>query len=172
LVKALEWQINEFKKGKTPDYDIIRGVMNYFLSFPDLYHHPKEDLVYELLDQRDHAAAESIGDLRRQHEELAARSRELSVGINAVLEEAQVPRESLVRWARDFIELQVTHMQMEEEVFFPLALKTLTDDDWRSLEARMTDQEDPLFGEGVGGNFDTLREKILAWQADWLRDHA
>jgi hemerythrin-like domain-containing protein len=166
LVKTLEWQIDEFERGGRPDYEVIRAAIDYFLSFPDLYHHPKEDLVYARLCARDPEAARLIGDLRREHETLAARSRELSAGVMAVLDDAEVPREALVRWGRAFIELQRTHMHMEETVFFPAALKALTEPDWRALEHEMRREEDPLFGDNVGSRFEALRATILKWQAD------
>lgn len=166
LVKTLEWQIAEFEHGGAPDYDLIRSTLDYFLSFPELYHHPKEDMVYARLRERNPEAARRIGDLRREHETLAARSREFSAGVIAVIDAAQVPRESLVRWARAFIDLQVAHMRMEEDVFFPAALQELSEADWRSLEAEMTREEDPLFGEHVGTRFESLRRSILKWQKE------
>lgn len=166
LVKTLEWQIAEFERGGSPDYDVIRAALDYFLSFPELYHHPKEDMIYARLSERDPDAARRVGDLRREHEILAARSREFSAGVIAVIDEAQVPRESLARWGRAFIDLQVAHMRMEEDVFFPAALKGLSEADWRNLKADMTSEDDPLFGEHVGGRFEALRQSILKWQQE------
>jgi hemerythrin-like domain-containing protein len=169
LVKTLEWQLTEFERGGVPDYDVIRGVINYFLSFPDIYHHPKEDILFARLSALDPEAAERVGDLRREHERLAAQSREFANGINAVLDEAQVPRESLVRWGREFIELQRQHMAMEETHFLPAAERALSEEDWRDMEAAMTSGDDPLFGSDVGTEFEALREKILRWQAEHER---
>ena len=166
LVKTLEWQLAEFERGEAVDYDLIRSTLDYFLSFPELYHHPKEDMVYALVCERDPEVAREIGDLRREHETLAARSREFSAGLMAVLDEAQVPRESLVRWGRAFIDVQMTHMRMEEEILFPAALKVLNEADWRNLQAEMTREEDPLFGDNVGGRFEALRRSILKWTTE------
>jgi hemerythrin-like domain-containing protein len=164
LVKTLEWQVAEFEACRTPDYDVIRGIVDYFLSFPHLYHHPKEDLVFRKLKERAPEAAERVGDLQREHEALGARSRELSAGLGAILDEAQVPREAFVRWARAFTDLQSRHIQMEEAEFFPAALEHLADEDWKDLQARMTTPDDPLFGERVGERFEHLRKTILLWQ--------
>jgi len=169
LVKTLEWQVGEFEAGRAPDYDVIRSVVDYFMGFPDLYHHPKEDLIYARLKERAPEAAERVGDLRREHEALAARSREFSAGLKAVLEEAHVPREAFVRWARGFIDLQWKHMEMEETEFFPSAQAQLGPDDWSALEAAMTTPEDPLFGENVGERFENLRLTILKWQEEHRR---
>jgi hemerythrin-like domain-containing protein len=169
LINTLQAHINAFARDEKPDYDVIRAVLNYFRSFPDLYHHPKEDLVFARLQARHPASAGRIGDLRRQHEDLAASSRELAEGIAAVLDEAEVSRDSIISWARDFITLQLEHMEMEEKLFFPNALRHLTATDWRELEAVMTDQEDPLFGEDVQQPFEDLYRKILSWHADQRR---
>lgn len=166
LVKTLDWQMREFEIGGQPDYDVIRSVVDYFLSFPDLYHHPKEDLVFERLKLRAPEVAERIGDLRREHEMIAARSREFSAGLKAILEEAHVPREAFVRWARAFIDVQMRHMDMEEADFFPSALQVLSDQDWQELETAMTTPDDPLFGENVGERFEHLHQSILRWQAE------
>ncbi|SUS05730.1 Hemerythrin [uncultured Defluviicoccus sp.] len=170
LVKALEKQLADFEQGIAPDYDVIRGVLNYFLSFPDIYHHPKEDLIFQRLREVAPEQASSIGDLRRDHEELDGRTREFAEGITAVLEEAQVPREALLRWGKAFIQLQRDHMMMEESRFLPLAEQSLSDEDWTALAAAMTSQEDPLFGENVGQQFETLRKNILKWQAETLAE--
>ena len=166
LVKTLEWQVNEFETLGKPDYDVIRSVVDYFLSFPDLYHHPKEDMVFARLRERAPEDAERIGDLRQEHEAITSRSREFAAGLKAVLGEAHVPRDSFVRWARAFIDLQWKHMQMEEQEFFPSALEHLTDEDWRALETQMTTPEDPLFGERVGERFEHLSKTILRWQQE------
>lgn len=165
LLKTLEWQVAQFERGGRPDYDVISSTVDYFLSFPDLYHHPKEDKVFARLQERAPAAAERVGDLRREHEALAIRTRELAAGVRAILGEAQVPRDSFVNWAKAFLELQWQHMNKEEELFFPLALEHLTPSDWAALEQEMTDQEDPLFGERVGERYEVLRNMILRWQA-------
>ncbi|HYN37757.1 MAG TPA: hemerythrin domain-containing protein, partial [Rhodospirillales bacterium] len=169
LVKALEWQVAEFEAGRAPDYDVIRSAVDYFLSFPDLYHHPKEDLVFARLKVRTPDVTERIGDLRREHEALAARTREFAAGLKAVLDEANVPREAFVRWGRAFIDLQQQHMHMEETEFFPAALQHLGPDDWRELEGAMTTPDDPLFGERVGERFESLRKSILEWQEQHRR---
>lgn len=166
LVRTLERQVAEFEKGGTPDYELFRAALDYFLGFPDLYHHPKEDMVFARLQERAPEIASRIGDLRREHEAIAARSRELSEGLRAVLDEAQVPRDSFSQWARAFLTLQMQHMNMEEQVFFPAALEALTEQDWKELQAAMTREEDPLFGERVGEKFERLRQTVLKWQED------
>jgi hemerythrin-like domain-containing protein len=165
LLRSLEWQIGEFATCSQPDYDVIAATLDYFLSFPELEHHPKEELIYARLQKRDPATAQAIGDLVRAHRELAARAREFAAGLRAVLGEAEVSREAFVRWARGFIDLQRHHITMEDESFFPAAERALTAQDWIELSGKLTTREDPLFGARVDERFERLRETILDWQA-------
>ena len=76
-----------------------------------------------------------------------------------------VPRAALVTWAQAYINLQVEHMLMEEQLLFPAAEASLTDGDWQELETVMRSEEDPLFGDGVDAHFERLRQMILRWQS-------
>ena len=166
LLDILERQVTIFDRGGTPDYDIVEGIIDYFQSYPDLYHHPKEDLVYQKLELRDPDAAKRVGDLRQEHEELAARTREFAVAVRAVLDEAQVSRASFGQWARRFIQVHRDHMAHEEGFFLPAARAALTPEDWDEIRARASDQEDPLFGKEVGGRYEALRRDILQWEQE------
>ena len=165
LINTLEWQVAEFERGNAPDYDVIRAALEYFLNFPDLHHHPKEDLVFLKLRERDAAVAASVGDLHRGHEELGARSREFAAALHAVLDEVEIPRSTFVKRARRFIDLQRQHLEMEEANFFPAADKTLTAEDWADLQTCVATSEDSLFGKNLAAKYDRLRRTILAWQA-------
>jgi hemerythrin-like domain-containing protein len=165
LLQTLEWQVDEFENGNQPDYDVIGATLDYFLRFPDVYHHPKEELIFAKLQERDLTIAQHIGDLGIAHQELATRAHEFATALRAVLEDVEVSREAFARWARGFIELQQRHIDMEESTFFPAAEKSLSAKDWTDLEAAMTTEDDPLFGVQVGERFEQLRKTILVWQA-------
>jgi hemerythrin-like domain-containing protein len=160
LLRTLERQIVEFQNGKRPDYDLIRAILDYLLSFPDVCHHPKEDLIFAKLHDRDPRTVERIGDLRSAHQELAARAREFSTGLRAVLEEAEIPREAFTRWARRLIDQERQHIDMEESTFFPDAEKTLTPTDWIELSPLMAT------ADKAGERLEQLHKKILQWQAE------
>ena len=57
LLRVLERQVEVFRRGQAPDYEIIQAVMEYFLDYPDLIHHPKEDILGRRLMAKGGAAA-------------------------------------------------------------------------------------------------------------------
>jgi hemerythrin-like domain-containing protein len=68
LLAILERELEVFDRGDRPDYEVIRAVISYFEVYPEVYHHPQEDLVFARLRTRDPAAAAKVGDLAREHE--------------------------------------------------------------------------------------------------------
>ena len=165
LLRTLEWQVDEFASGNQPDYDVIGAALDYFQSFPDLYHHPREELIFARVHERDPGITQRIGDLRIAHRELAARSHEFATALRAVLDEQEVSREAFARWARGFIDLQRRHIDVEESTFFPAAATALTAEDWADLRTVMMTQDDPVLGEQAFARFEQLRKTVLRWQA-------
>ena len=46
LLAVLEHELEIFDRGDRPDYEVIRGIISYFELYPEVYHHPQEDLVF------------------------------------------------------------------------------------------------------------------------------
>ena len=60
LLLILERELGVFARGERPDYEVVHAVVAYFQVYPDAYHHPLEDRVFEKLKVRDSAAASKI----------------------------------------------------------------------------------------------------------------
>src|ERR1700726_820799 len=67
LLAILERELEVFDRGDRPDYEVVRAVISYFEVYPELYHHPQEDLVFAKLRTRDPVAAAKVGDLAGEH---------------------------------------------------------------------------------------------------------
>jgi len=166
LLNAFERQLVAFDQGDMPDYDVVSGVIDYCLTYPDLYHHPKEDLVFAKLQVRDPDAAEAVGDLRAEHEALGKATRRLGDMVDRVLNEGEVPRDEVQQTAGTFLSFYRRHIAMEEEQFFPAAKKALTQADWEEIEGQLSERHDPIFGREPEDRFAALRQDILEWEAE------
>ncbi|MFQ5954517.1 MAG: hemerythrin domain-containing protein [Kiloniellales bacterium] len=161
LLDVLERQIAVFRRGGGPDYDIIEAVVDYCLIYPDQCHHPKEDLVFQALQGRDPEAAESVGDLLADHEHLATLTRRIADAVRHILQDSRMSREWFAQLTMSFIDAYRQHMEMEEKLFFPAALRSLSREDWAEIDQLVTDRDDPLFGSKVEKRFQALRDEIL-----------
>ncbi len=160
LLDLLDWQLATFRDGGRPDYELIGTVVEYCVSYQDVVHHPREELVFGKLLVRDRSAAAAIDDLEEDHGRLAARARELAAAVRQVVAEEIVDRAWLWGLCENLAQAYRRHIADEEEHFFPAAQAALSDEDWVELENRFEDRGDPLFGEPVADRFRALRNDI------------
>jgi hemerythrin-like domain-containing protein len=161
MLLVLEQELKVFARGERPDYEVIQAVIAYFQVYPDLYHHPPENLVFEKLKARDSTAATKIGDLEAAHRTGSDRLRRVAQAIESVLADRDLLRQSVSDIIGDFIEQERQHIAMEERDFFPAAVKALRPQDWAEIASRLTDQKDPLFSEIVEQRFEAVRRHIV-----------
>jgi hemerythrin-like domain-containing protein len=166
ILQAVEHQLQAYDQSEVPDWDVVNAAIDYVKDYPDRYHHPKEDLIYERLKERDPGLAIKVGDLQDEHTRLAETTRHFAHAVENVLGALEVPREAFDKASRDFLDLYREHMFREEGEFFPAAERTLTAEDWAEIDAHLANPEDPIFGAGVDERFDILRDNILTWDAE------
>jgi hemerythrin-like domain-containing protein len=167
LLNALDHQLALLAAAQQPDYELLRGIADYFCDYPDRCHHPKEDAVLARLRAQHPEAAAAIGDLAKEHREAGFRVRRFRDAIQALFRDEILSRDSVVNAARSFVEAERRHMQGEESVFFPLAEKELTAEDWRAIGAAIGHERDPLSGGGEEAKFVALRERLLTWESEY-----
>ncbi len=161
LLLVLERELDVFTRGERPDYEVVQAVIAYFQVYPDAYHHPPENLVFERLKDRDPAAAANIGDLVTEHRIGSERLRRVAQAIDGVLADRELLRQTVNDIIRDFIEHERRHIAMEDHYFFPAAVKALQPQDWVEITSRLTDEKDPLFSEIVEERFGAVRSHIM-----------
>jgi len=161
LLDIIAEEMNAYRKGQVPDFDLLRMIAEYILHYPDLVHHPKEDLVFERLALRDPGAKESIGNLVGEHKRLAELTRRFAKAMNDAANDVELPREWFDSLVTEYLLANRMHIQTEEKHFFPRAMSSLTGKDWAEIDERLTHIADPLFGEKVANAYLFLHERIL-----------
>lgn len=161
LLDVLARQIAMFEDGQGPDYEIIDSILEYFLDYPELCHHLKEDLVYQRLLRRAPRLVEQLPDLKVEHAWLAGLTHRLATAIRNVHLDAEMPRRQIATLAREFLDAYDEHIRMEEDEFFTAALCHLDSGDWAKIAMSVNDPADPLFGPKVGESFEALYREIM-----------
>uniref|UniRef100_Q07JL6 Hemerythrin HHE cation binding domain protein n=1 Tax=Rhodopseudomonas palustris (strain BisA53) TaxID=316055 RepID=Q07JL6_RHOP5 len=166
LINVLEQELKVFDRRERPDYEIFQAIIEYFQDFPDRCHHPKEDVVFQILKQRSPAVAGAVGDIEAEHRLEGERLRRFSQMVDDILADQEIPRDAFHIAAEDFIDHQRRHMAKEEQLLFPAALETLTPEDWAKIDARIDERKDPMFDGKVEDRFQNLHATILRWEQE------
>lgn len=160
LLGLIEDQAALADAGEPMDEELLQLASEYFCDYPDRCHHPKEDLVYELLSKRDPDSCAGLRDLVADHRRLHELARAFADAVRQPREEPQTGHSNPREVIRDFTQHYRQHMRLEEERFFPLAERHLSKDDWYALDFTMFEQDDPLFDHVAEKRFAGLRERI------------
>ncbi|KIZ47508.1 MULTISPECIES: hemerythrin domain-containing protein [Rhodopseudomonas] len=166
LLGVLEQELGVFDRRERPDYEIFQAIIQYFKEYPESCHHPKEDVVYQILKERNRAVAGAVGDVEAEHEIEGERLRKFAAVVDQVLADQELPRQTFHEAAKDFIEHQRRHMAKEEQLLFPAALETLTADDWKRIDSRIDERKDPMFDGETASKFENLHNTILRWEKE------
>lgn len=160
LLGLVEEQVAAAEAGVRMDEELLRETSEYFLDYPDRCHHPKEDLVYELLSARSPSSCTDLRDLIGDHRQLHELAEAFASAVHRLHEEPQAgepsPREVILQFTQRYRQ----HMKDEEERFFRIAEERFSEDDWASLDFAMFEQDDPLFDHVEETRFAALRERI------------
>jgi hemerythrin-like domain-containing protein len=166
LLHVLEQELSVFDRSDSPDYEILQAVIDYFQDYPESYHHPKEDIVFAKLKQRDPAAAMQVGDAEADHQVETKRLNQFARAVEDVLAGREIPRQAFHTVVRDFIRHQRQHMAKEEQLLFPSAVRALRAEDWAEIDAQLNDRKDPLFDDANEKKFHALQQAILRWEQE------
>jgi len=163
LLNALEEKIQGEDEIPEQDYFLIHDIVRYMHEYPDAVHHPTEDLMFDKLITRDPATQAVVHDLQRDHEKLTGNTdRILSLLRTAEAEQSIKAADAVRQACKRYIDRLRAHIQKEEAELFPRAIECLAPRDWRIIEARLNDVDDPLFGRTVDSRFRVLFEYFSA----------
>jgi hemerythrin-like domain-containing protein len=162
LLNVLEKEVAHYGRTGYADFDVLSRIMDYVLHFPELRHHPREDLVFHRLRERSPTAAHQADQILAEHRELAALTRKLASALHNLEHGATMQRDWLEGLAATYIARSREHMHKEEVLYFPLAVLMLDDMDWQHLDNEaLGGGADPLFGDKVDADYQTLHDRIL-----------
>ena len=154
-------QLKAVEDGELVDTHVVYEIMDYMVSWPDRYHHPREDLIYGRVAEIDSKAADEVDTLQRDHDRTATRGREVLRDIER-WREGEVSGAVVAKSGRNYIDHIYEHMNVEEKVVFPHIESVLSLQDWRELaeDDHLRAVADPVFGPRIQREFRNLTRKL------------
>lgn len=162
VIRVAARELDALEAGDSADYSLLEEIMRYLTGYSDAHHHPTEDVLFAELEAISAAARAEVEALTAEHETLTESGRDFLEAVEAIEEEAIVPRDALVKSGRDYFAALDRHMRVEEARLFPLAAKELSPETWHALTERIERAPDPLFGPAVDEEYRRLWQRIDA----------
>jgi len=160
LLELVDTEIKVFRDGGTPDYELMRDIVQYLRHFPDRYHHPREDVAFERLALRCPAIAERARELQQEHRVIGTAGDAMLKCLDEIAGDALLPRAALEAAAATYLVYYCKHIEREDTDILPRAAEHLTQEDWDAIAAARPAGPDPLFGPEAEPRFRELRRLI------------
>jgi hemerythrin-like domain-containing protein len=160
LLDFLEQQIASFHAGEHPDYELMRDAVHYLQHYANRFHHPRADVAFAKIAERDPSARLTINRLLQEHRVIDVAGAALLKHLEDILEDTVVERSSVEAAAATYFVYYRHHLATEEAAVLPRAAKLLTPDDWAEVAASIPDGPDPLFGDDINARYRDLHMQI------------
>lgn len=126
-------------------FDVLRAMLFYIDEFPERHHHPKEsNLLFPRVARLAPETMDSIIRLEHDHGSSEAAVRELQHLLLAWELMGDARQEAFAAAAKKYVGAYLAHMRLEETEILPVALRVLSADDWKELDAAFALNCDPL----------------------------
>lgn len=160
LLDLLEMETERLAASGEPDYDLMRDIMLYMIEYPDVVHHPKEDLIYQRLRSLHPEIDDDLKRVETDHQNIEKSGLTLKNDIEAMSVGADLNRDEIIDNLRQYIEQLREHMYWEEKELFTLADELQSDGDWSAVVLKNDEIGDPLFGPWVERKYRRLLARI------------
>ncbi len=161
VLALLSDHLNAIERSELVNTHVVYEILDYMVTWPDRFHHPREDIIFAYAADVDSRLARDRRRLEQDHDDLARRGKELLHTIEGWRRGERGGTE-LVRLGRDYVQAHYRHMSFEESDVFPAIDAVLTRADWRELAAddQLKPVGDPVFGRRVQRDFRNLARKL------------
>lgn len=144
-------------------FDVLRAMLFYIDEFPERLHHPKEtELLFPRVQRAAPETTAAITRLDHDHEYTEKAVRDLLHLLVAWEMMGEPRREAFTRTFTRYVDLYLSHMRLEEEEVLPAAVKYLTPEDWKELDAAFeANRESMTRGQSPDKAYDALFSRIV-----------
>ncbi len=158
LLDLMEAQRRCLSRGEHSDLSLLASIMRYLTQYQDVFHHPREDLLFTRIAARSPSAQSDIEKLESEHLSLGVKGIGLCDAITTSQQDR--PVESLAGCLEEYGFLLREHMAYESSNAFPLAQIILSRADWKALDEQFEVGIDPLFGPNVERAYQLVFERF------------
>lgn len=146
LVRLLNHQSCLRTDASAPNIALLVDALCYLTRFPDVSHHVIEDRMVDVLLAKKALSVEVGQEIESQHATLIRDGRDLLRDLESAVRGENMSQELVDIRIRLYAERLRHNMVVEELTLFPAAEKSLSEEDWRTVEgANSQARPDPLF---------------------------
>lgn len=162
LLDSLAEQVALIGSGDEADFSLLLDIVDYMQNFPERFHHPKEDLIYQRMALRDDQFAREVTGLMDEHKQLERLMDRLA---NAIKDVHTMPtvlkKQRAAQLCEEYEAGMRSHILNEEERIFPLAVLVLREEDWFLIDQQSTPINEIPIDNILTDNYSAMRRMFI-----------
>jgi len=148
ILELFAQELVHLRNADNADLELLQESLDYCRKYLDGYHHKKEDVILEVLQDQDPDTATKLEDLSRQHIDLAALTLKTESTYLQIRDGAEFLRETLYHDGSALKSAYEAHLSWDEEQFFPIIDLAFELDEWvivisKAKQLNSPDTQDP-----------------------------
>ncbi len=175
LLKLMDSLLTGLKQGSDKGYRELYLIMNYMTRYPDIFHHPYEDIIFAELEtlegvdideiERVHEMGLTVSDeierLKAEHSKIYHESRALLDELDAVVNGHIVEKERIQELAQQYTDSLREHMNTEESKIFPMINDRMTEASWDNISDSLKHVNDPIFDGPTSDEYKLIYNQVV-----------
>lgn len=163
VIHAMRYLVREMREeGAAPNFALLNAMVKYILDFPEQLHHPKEEkYLFRILRDHTDEVDDVIEELERQHKRELILVATLQSTLKLFEADGEPAFANFSEAVDAFAKAVWGHMNLEEKVIIPAALKHLTAEDWQEVAAAFAENGDPCFDQDTENAYKGLFTRIM-----------
>ena len=134
LLDLLENELDVFHAAGQPNYERMLDIIYYLQHFTDELHHPREDIAFARLAERNPALELPVARLRQEHRVIAQAGERWQQTFEQVVQGSYVERADIEMLSATYLVYYRNHIAREELEILPAAARLLTAEDWLAVQ--------------------------------------
>ncbi|MBI5785573.1 MAG: hemerythrin domain-containing protein [Rhodocyclales bacterium] len=138
--------VDEIRAGRMqPDFKLLNAMLYYLENFPEKLHHPKEnEFLHRYLRLRSPEANALLEVVEEEHRHSHAQSQVMIEALRNYEQNGDAARDAFLDAVKSYAEFQWRHIEREEDLILPLAVKVLQPEDWAAIDEAFSAHQDPF----------------------------
>ncbi len=164
VLYCLRYLVRQMRdEGKEANFPLLHAILDYIVSYPDRWHHPKEDdYLFASVKEATHEADHLIAELEQEHQIGYPMIEELKQELLAFERGEPEAAKRFYAVVDRYTHLEWGHMRKEEDLLMPIAERVLSAESWARIHAAFRENDNPLFGLRPKDDAERLYQKILS----------
>ena len=159
ILCLLERLLIDIYRGSSKSYPMLQRILIYIQDYPSRIHHPAEYAVFSVMSKAGVSSSkfqEDVNTLMKDHSEIEGIIRNAIRAVGPTLVSAHPDIADIGDKLFIVINRERSHLLFEEMNIYPYIAEHMANENWETISALIPDYEDPLFGDKVRKEYESI----------------